>query len=483
MKQYEKVEGGNNIDVYVIAACRAKQTAAEGVFSQALKNILENWSVNDLQDGYINLSKLCKKITQEINSTDQNVKYSIPGSETSPHFFPYLPKSLQTWEDKRSESVEKLLCLLKRKLENSLYFVNSFLFIGSFIEEFIGNLFEEFASDELGLRENLKEFAIKPVSQEICPLIACSEWCRCRFWDRGDISLANEIEKWQEEVIPYRAGVNLNKIKRVVRQSYNDFQERIQKEDLRIQIKIAPQKDKNGTGLNTGTFRLDMDLWVQTNDDPLFPIVKDRLLQPHKSDREDSENTSNSLRIYLEQNDFLPNLIHQARFSILVPIKLKIEFFLPRDLYQGSWEKICCQFRSEKKPLGELYPIFINSYERYYERDFEFRIIRDEIEVKKKTLWENDSSLDSEFCYIGSEPPSDSDLKMIEEALPIAVWSRNGSKPLIEGNDLKMSEWQDWPDQIHDLRKRKKDMEVTLFWDDLYPKPKRPPLFNLNLVE
>ncbi|NEQ88885.1 MAG: hypothetical protein F6K26_56085 [Moorea sp. SIO2I5] len=134
----------------------------------------------------------------------------------------------------------------------------------------------------------------------------------------------------------------------------------------------------------------------------------------------------------------------------------------------------------------------INSYERYFDQDF--REIRDEIEVKKQGLWNDvnnsvtEPSVPGEFegddiYYMGTDP-SDSDLERIEEALPIAVWSRNVNQPLIEGEHLNLSEWQDWPNKIRDLRKKKKGLEVTLFWDDLYPKPSqrcRP--LNTDVVE
>ena len=75
---------------------------------------------------------------------------------------------------------------------------------------------------------------------------------------------------------------------------------------------------------------------------------------------------------------------------------------------------------------------------------------------------------------------------MVEAALPIAVWSRNVNKPLVEGDegDIKISEWKDWPRKIQHLRQNRKDLEVTLFWDDLYSKPsERSQLLNTNLVE
>ena len=478
IQKYQRVEGAN-IDVHAIAACRAKQTAQEGVFSNALKELLEDWSANELKSGYIHPQDLVVKINNKIRSKTQRVVYSNGGSETSANFLPILPKTYQKWEEKYNEFIKKLLCILKKQLDESLFFINSFLLSGSFVEEFVGNVFEEFVENELRLRENLKEFAIKPVSKEICPLIACSEWCRHRFLEQSPI-LANEIENWQKEVIQYREGVNLNKIKEVVRQSFNKFKDCIQEADLRIQIQIAPQKDeKNGTGNDTGASLLNMNLWVKSKNSPLGMFARNVLLQTEGSNQSECEGDSHSLRGCLAKNNFLSDLIRKARYSLPPPVNFKIEFFLQLNFYQESLEKIDFQYGKNRKPLGAEYPIFINSFERYFDEDF--REIRDKIHEMKKALSSHDNNLDSKFYYFGTEP-SPSKLNTIEESEAIAVWSRCRENPLTEDNDLKRSAWKDWPQKIHNLREQKNDMEVTLFWDDLYPKP-TPSLLNTNLVE
>lgn len=51
IQQYQPVEGAN-IAVHAIAACRAKQTAIEGVFSNALEEILKDWMLKEeLKEG------------------------------------------------------------------------------------------------------------------------------------------------------------------------------------------------------------------------------------------------------------------------------------------------------------------------------------------------------------------------------------------------------------------------------------------------
>jgi hypothetical protein len=137
--------------------------------------------------------------------------------------------------------------------------------------------------------------------------------------------------------------------------------------------------------------------------------------------------------------------------------------------YQESLEKICFKFGNTRKELGKEYRIFINSFERYFDEDF--REIRDKVYRAKKALWCNENIQSSEIYYIGTKP-SQADLEMIEETKAIAVWSRNNQKPLQEV-DLNMLEWKNWPNKIYNLRQENQDLEITLFWDDLYPKPSR----------
>jgi hypothetical protein len=468
IQQFQPVKG-ENIAVHSIAACRAKQTAQEGLFSQVLEKVIEDCSASGLKGGYIHPSDLVEKINQKILFETQHVVYNNVGSETSPKFFPILPKTLQTWEEKRHEFVQKLLCILKKKLDSSLFFINSFILSSKFIEEFV--------LDELELKEKLKNLSLKPVSDGICLLIACSEWCKCRFSDRNDtnkfnLTLAQELESWQTEVIKYRKDANLERIRQFVTCNFTVFKSKIKTEELRIQIEIQPVIDeKKNTGLSTGSFLLNMNLWMESEKLPLGRFAENVVLDLRENEEGAFEEDSNSLRKCLEKENFLSGLIREARYSLPETVKPKIEIFLPLDLYQESLENICFKFGRTKKELGKEYLIFINSFERYFHEDF--REIRDAIYKKKESLWINDNNLEPEIYYIGTEP-SENDLEMIEEAKAIAVWSRNDKEPLVEGDEgyIKISEWKNWPEKIHNLRKDK-DLEITLFWDDLYPKPSR----------
>jgi Caspase domain/vWA-MoxR associated protein C-terminal domain len=437
-----------NIAIHTIAACRAKQTAKEGVFSQVLEKVLNDFC-NQSRDRYISPEKIVDKINKQIpDSTKQNVVYGLTGYEkTVAEFFPIIPKTVLTWEEKRIELTNELLNELQR-LSKKLFFINSFLLSSKFFEEFILN--------DLDLKEQLKKLSSKPVIEGICPLIACSEWCRMRLLenDRLDPSIG-VIEAWQSEVVRYRENADLDKIQSEVRKSWEKFKELIKQEDLRLQIEIEPDK-YNDTGRVLNSFHLSMNLWIRNQRLPLGRFAENEKIELKNSD----------IKSCLENNMFLANLIHKARYSLPDRVRLDIEFFLPTSFLKDPLEEIQFKRGQKLKSLGYEYPIFINSFDRYFDEDF--REIRDEIEDIKRSLWDNGGDLDGKY-YRGMEP-SIADLEEIVESLPIAVWSRNVSEPIGSG-DLNVSEWKDWPHKIRDLRRNKQ--KIALFWDDLYPKPSR----------
>ncbi len=495
IQQYQPIKGAN-IAVHAIAACRAKQTAEENVFSNALEEILKDWRADELKGGYIYPSELVDKINKRINSSTQRVVHNNAGSETSAKFFPFIPPTLQTWEEKSPQFVYELFCILNTKIDNSLYFVNSFLLQR--------NLCERFLLNDKSLLEKLKEFSNQPVSKEICPLIACSEWCRLRFDNSNDIRkynpvLAQDIKNWQDEVIEYREGVDLHKIKKSIEGSFNEFKERLRNETPRLQVELEPELDKNNTGNFSGSFIVNMNLWIESKNWILGRFPEQLRLEP-KGIEQNGSNKSEILLISLKQDDCLSHLIRIVRHSLSeslgTSISLELEFFLPFEFFQIPLENVYFKYtKNIKRALGKEYPIYINSWERYFDPDSIDSA--EKIKAKKRHLWgeikkepKNFSDDDLEKLEIEPDPetlleifdsydlylgtsPSESILIMVDAALPIAVWSRNVNKPLVEGDkgDIKISEWKDWPRKIHDLRKQRKDVEITLFWDDLYSKP------------
>ncbi len=468
IQKYQPV-GGASIAVHAIAACRAKDTAQEGVFSKGLQNVLEDLSQNSTSLDYICLNALVDKINQII-SLYQRASYSTSGSEISAKFFPIIPKTIRTWEEKQDEFVSQLFSEFKKYHKKSLFLVNSFIFISKNTEKFL--LEENFISSIEEIKEILKNLGQRPVSRGICPLIACAEWC-CQQMSKADSKLynptfASNIKRWQQEVIKYRKDANLFEIKQYIKNAELKFQELIKQENLRLQVEIEPEVDNDsGTGQTSGALLLSMNLWLESQDLPLGRFAEKIRLESDK--------------LYDNLEKILPKLIHEARYSLLERIDLTIEYFIPFDYFQTPLEKIKFKRGRKQTPLCEEYPVFINSYERYFDEDF--REIRDDIKLKKQALWDDANHSVNEPCvpgefeaddiyYMGTDP-SDYDLERIEDALPIAVWSRNINQPLIEGDHLKLSEWKDWLNKILKLRKTRKDLEVTLFWDDLYPKPSK----------
>lgn len=475
IEQYQKVEEKENIEVHVIAACRVKQLAQEGVFSQLLREVLDEKAEKGILKGYINPAEIVDEINKKIISNQQRVVYNPIAQETLAKFFPIIPRTLQTWEKKRYEFVDKLLTILNKSPEDSLLNVNFFL-LGS------SKFFEELILADLSLKGKLEELSTKSVKEYICPLIACSEWFRRIFCQNSEQILNEEINNWQQEVIQYREEAKLDEIRNFVKNCFDTFETVIQQGDLRVQIIIKPKLDEvRNTGLTSGLYSFNLNLWIGNKKHPIHPFAEDILLNLQE-DKEDSRgDMCDRLKTSLEKEDFLSDWILKVLCSLNSPVKLKIEFFVPFDLYQVSVEEICFKSGHKKKPWGGEYPIFINSYERYSDINLkEYQVIHNAIYFKKKELWSENNNLEpDDFCFIGTQPSED-DLVRIEEELPLAVWSRNKNEI---DQDIKISEWKDWPQKILELRKHRKDLEITLFWDDTYPKPRKKRLFNTDHVK
>ncbi|MFM6760620.1 MAG: caspase family protein, partial [Microcystis panniformis] len=433
IKQYEAVRGAN-IAIHVMAACRAKDTAIEGVLSRSLQQALDDIKAIDFYShrGYVDLGWLVDKMNQNVDS-NQRVNYSALGIETYARFFPTYPKADQKWENQRFNLIEKLFNILNINSDNSLFLINSFLLV-----------YEDPKSSSISniqeLRGKLKDLSSKPVNQEICPLILFSEWCRLKLFKDETLDIADNIDTWKGEAVRYRDGVQLDTIKKYARELWDKFNKNIELKG-RIQIVISPAIDKhNNTGLQTEYFHINAMFFVGINNKiELWNIY------------EKEEN----FRLEEMQNSFY-QVIPEIFYYLPDRARLEIEFFLPFALLKHSLEDI--KFRRGDGPsIGYEYPVFINSFDRYFDEDF--REIRDEIEGTKRALWENNSDLDQKDYYIGTEP-SIADLEDIVESLPIAVWSRNPGEPMTD-KELNPSEWKNWPDKTKELRRKKR--KIALF--------------------
>lgn len=214
---------------------------------------------------------------------------------------------------------------------------------------------------------------------------------------------------------------------------------------------MPKQDNEYWDGYDTGypsknKYLLNVNLWMRSKEYPLRHFVRD-------------------IDVFVEniEDQILKNII-KVRRNLPPETKPEVEIFLPLTLLtKKALEKIPYRYGSKEKPLGEVYVMFINSYERYFDNDF-LDILGD-MKTKKQALWENDGKLDGENYYFGSVP---SDGYEIVDNFAIAVWSQEVNPPLNE------SEWKQWPQKIRTLRQQKR--EITLFWDDLYPKPSKDTL-------
>ncbi len=358
IKQYEAVQGAN-IAIHVMAACRSKDTAIEGVLSRSLQQALDDIEAIDFysHSGYVDLGWLVHKMNQNVDS-NQRVNYSALGIETHAIFFPTYPKADQKWENQRFNLIEKLFNILNINSDNSLFLINSFLLV-----------YEDPKSSSISniqeLIEKLKDLSSKPVNQEICPLILFSEWCRLKLFKNETLDIAEDIDTWKGEAIRYRDGVQLDTIKKYARELWDKFNKNIELEG-RIQIVISPAIDKhNNTGLQTEYFHVNTMFFVGINN-------KIKLWNIYKKEQG---------FMIEEMQDSFYQVIPEIFYYLPDRARLEIEFFLPFALLKHSLEDI--KFRTGKRPsIGYEYPVFINSFDRYFDEDF--REIRDKIEEIKR---------------------------------------------------------------------------------------------------
>ena len=464
----EKVEG-KNIDVHVIAACRTKQLATDGSFSKAFVKALEELS-KDLQQGYIEPSKIVPKINELLDNDEQKAKSNAAFCEQEIKFFPYIPTTIQSWEQERKNSVKNLVLILNKDAESSLNAINYFLLSC--------NLTIDLILQEKDIEVKLSELSQKKVDNGVCPLIACSEWCRKKL-ENSPLNLAGEIRSWQQNTIKFREDVCVDKISEYVKDSFSKFEQIIKTKKWRILVEIEPQLDPNGTGLSTGKYYLNLQLWVAIKNYPPGRFAEKVLLV---LEAEDNQNIEDLLIDTFAKQELLVELIAKAEKSLSFPLQLDIEFLIPLELYSLPLDQLTFQYARRRKYIGVEYPLFINSYERYYHPNF--WKVKNNLYQKKEELWnEAKDFLEDKFYFSGSQVPSEGDLLDIEENHVIAIWTRNEDHSIELEKDLKRSDWKEWPKKIQQLRKNIKDLEMTLFWDDMFPKPRPKKLLNTSIVE
>lgn len=492
VQQHFQPIAGENVSIHVITACRSKQTALDGAFTQSLEAVLQG-NIAQKSSIYINPNELAARINENLDLTKHKVQYNCIGSETVAKFFPVLSKSLQDWEKERDSLIHELLTILNQDLDKNLLLINSYILMSPFIDSFV--------IDETDLQRTLTELSLRPILEGVCPLIALSEWGIQLISRRGgvfDQNLGSQLETWQQKAIKLRSGVELLQIKESVRTLFECIKTTLTQEDFRIQIVIEPEQEQyKNTGQATGSLLLSMNLWVKSKPTPIGRFLEKQHLPLQK--REDKVS---SLQQCLEVDNLLTDLVRKARYSITncfgEEVLIQLECFLPFEYFETPADSLTFRRGRQTGILGNQYPLFINSYERYFDPDFQE--IRSDLFHKKNRLWAKDES-EVQVCpevnhgsedldqfepfdlYIGTSP-SMSVLEMIELSLPIAVWSRVDSQPLVFDRDFQQAEWKEWPEKVNQYRKDNRQAEITLFWDDLYPKPSdhtRP--LDLSVVE
>lgn len=516
----------NPKSVHLIAASRLKQPAKTGAFSIAFKSALEQL-LNEYEEfgkeKYIQPSTLVAKINNVISQSKasrQEVGHAKSPSAEEAYFFPLYSKTIRVWKDQCETSINKLNSILCKGGKDDLLYVNSF----TLARQFFGKPLCKFISNRQEYIQYLKRLGSLQIKGGICPLISYSEWCRKCFSDsrtgNQNTELASRIEDWQRDTILYRPEADLNQIQDLISEYRLKLQDILQEKTLRLQIEIKDQIDPAyNTGASSGTMLLNMYL-CKDKDTSWGQLERDL---PVKLIQEDTDIwKSVQLSDCLVREDFLINLIRKVRGSLRSNfdsplVNLELEFLLPFDYYNEPLDAIKfepprrrSQRRRRKDSLGYEYPVFISPSERYFFQaggyDGYMDEIAERIYKKKLDIWGTDDreptrgpkrcpesvnegnakAFDPYDIFIRGKMPSPNEMEMIDDSLPIAVWSRDDGIDISEA--LKLADWEDWPKKLHEFRqemeRKDRPVNITLFWDDLYSKPsERVRLLDPSVVE
>ena len=480
--------GGKVIRVDAIAACRTKQKALDGLFAETLEQVIEEWDPNDM-GGHLDPGRIMKHLNDKLPDT-QRAKYHSSGFEGEAGFFYLLPKKIFVSEEESNRVLSGFLDILSESPDTSVVAFNTFALARMSRKQFVS----EFSH----ISSRLQELIETPIRAGICPLILFSEWCeicfdRSSFQDRGAVS--TRIREWQKSIAPLRSGAKADLIKRKANERYSSLERELSEKGVRIQMDVKPET-KDGMGRPTGNHLLNASIWFdggeeyRLDDLPLGKFAENLCVEARSSCDSSLDSEAEHLKRCLAT--VLPDLIRQMKYSLPRSVRPAIEIFLPFDFYETPLEELP-SIGTRSSLLGMVYPIAINSYERYF--DEECWDIRYDIREKKSLFWkdkfqkeelilDNANFVDSEKelkVYVGTKPTEDIK-KVIERESMLAAWSRDGNIPLEVVELLKNAEWKQWQEKIRNLRKRQSNLSVTLFQDDLFPKPPERPTYRFTEV-
>lgn len=489
LQRIQPIDSDNSVVIQAIASCRSRQYAQDGAFPKAFEAAVGE-ILSNRDSGYIYLDELMPGVGNKIGNSGQECRRIADSGKGAISFFPIHPETIRTWEDRRKTLVRELLHILSLKKEFSVFSVNSFV-LGQ-------DALNLYSRTQLGVEGILNELSIRQVTDGICPLVACSEWCRIIFSElASELDIGSRIQSWQQEVAKYRVDLDLDQIRRSVRQEFAKLKEKLQDKELRLQISLEPEYDPKNTGQPTGNLFVSTELYVQDTELPLGRFSEREPLRLSTTDETDP------LCRAFEENSFLSNLVQLVLDSIYIGFgmlnELVIEIFLPIEYYLSPIDTVKIQYGDCEDEIGKQYPVIINSYQRYFDRGS--LSVRRDIDIKKRKLWK-EANPQPQICNESDKGtsevrkfkpyeifkgalPSKHLLKMIERDLPIAVWCRNSKHPLQKDDQhqLPVESWSNWPKQLYDLRNSINNSDVTLFWDDLSPKPKYPKPLNIGVVK
>ena len=471
-----------NIGIYVITSSLYKQTAITGGFANAFERTV-NECFGEAKP-YIATGTIIDSIKRYLKN-QQNIQYHSSGGDGGIYLFPTSNlRDHLSWEDRCLILVNEFIDLLTPVESDTaiLVAINSFIMIRETGRRLVRNRAEEFI-------RKIQEYARRAVDDDgICEMLLFSEWF-CLYAEdlvNQEISadIVQNIRSWQDLVSSIKPNVKIDSIRREAEQVIETCELKNEKSDFRIQIEIEPQLEEEPSARITSYYHLNVSLWIRDKDLPLAFETNVATLR-----NKESSSIVNQLQA------LLPDIIERTHYCLLSAdnIDISLEFFVPIDLYNVPIELIEKQRGREKVGIGEEYPTFINSYERYCDFGYSsFKSIRRALIKLKKKVWsESDLEVVPNFCnrdslpqitpksffiYVGNDC-STRTLCEIEKNFIFALWSRDEQVPVetAMGNEIDRENWRDWheilPGVRNSYRRRNQTLKLTHFRDDLFPKP------------
>lgn len=406
---------GPNLLVASITASRGSQLANEGVFSEGMTSVLQDWELPYPGD-FLPLADLVERMNQAIPEDEsQVIEHNVSKLSSNPIFFQKkLPHSFQTWESRRQQQVDQLITLLKKwdssesRLSEQtglpIFWLNTY-----FLQK---NRRQGYLSSWTQWEKALYGLAEQSVKKGHCDLYGYGSWCIELMNCCGmalPTQLIHALEQWQSDLRTYRPQIDVDIIEKWIQTALEKWRVLLQKDEHRLLITLKPEEDEDNNLGKTENLLMTAQLWLSQDSRPLFRSICNQVLnlKPYLPKQPDP---LQALCDCLTQDSQLIHLIRTTRTlfptSIRFPSKLWVEVYLPREYFSSPLEQLQFERSEDFCSLGDDYVMTINSYSRHF--DQEFMECNEDVFTKKINLWSDNGSTPIEHTALQiSDHPED----------------------------------------------------------------------------